>query len=145
MDEERKAHNSGSSQRLLSHEMYRPEIDAEIPSGSSFAHDDSGAEFNLPDTEVANIIHDEFKRIEAAGVGPLHAFMVKNARHITADDDDHFNIVDQHTRKKWMLPPTLMPDFYALCDQMRRNNQSHGMSTRQRDVARMFLDFDFVL
>lgn len=100
---------------------------------------------DVPDADLEDIVSTAMKHSYAASNGSIHAFLRKYAKPITDPTDDTYNVIDQHSNKKWSVPAAQMSDFFNICEQMRKDKQPHGMSTRQREAARMFIDFDFLL
>ena len=65
--------------------------------------------------------------------------------HAKIATDDNYHVIDQHQKRKWIINPNMDFNFYRECDQMRRTKTSHGISTRQGEPSRIFMDFDIVL
>lgn len=102
----------------------------------------------MPETKINSIIqeirsttHDEYNKVRDG----VNKYLETWARHVTDPEDQDYNIIDQHKRKKWAVPPTALEQFYLSIEKMRVQKISNGFSVRQNGDGRLFADFDILL
>jgi hypothetical protein len=103
---------------------------------------------HIPEAVVNKIIqeasqsdHDVYNKVRDG----VDKYLESWARHVTDPDDNNYNIIDQHRRKKWALPPNALEQFYISVEKMRVQKIPNGFSVRQNVDGRMFADFDILL
>ncbi len=75
----------------------------------------------------------------------LTDFLNTYCTQVVSDDDNNYNIIDQHGNKKWLVSPQSADRFYSIIEKMRSGKITNGFSARQNGTGRFFIDFDIVL
>jgi hypothetical protein len=75
----------------------------------------------------------------------IEQFLSTQCRHVTDPEDDTYNLIDLHTKKKWAMPVAMELEFYRICEIMRKKKVTFGLAMRQRGYARPFGDADILL
>lgn len=97
----------------------------------------------LPDKKIIDIAGGHMRE-HMARSNPnnieLYTFLSAHCKEIM--DDGDYNIIDQHRKKKWFVPDNAMLALISILEKFRVSGTSHGISQRQRDNARIYVDGD---
>jgi phage/plasmid-associated DNA primase len=108
------------------------------------AHDD--VELVLADSQVAHIAGSHMSAYMTR-VNPksaeLNDFFISCGREVK--EGKEYNIIDQHLKNKWNVPPNAMPALIDIIEKFRLDGVAHGICQRQHGNARFFLDGDIKL
>lgn len=112
-------------------------------------HDDVGEEnMDIDENTMSRCVNTSMTRnIERYDktMAEFSSFLETYCHQVVSDEDNNYNIVDQHGNKKWNVPPQSIDRFYSIVEKMRLNKTGNGFSARQNGIARFFIDFDIVL